>query len=102
MVTQPMSELPTLRNLFSAYFHQDWPLDHASPDAVIDDYRTGEAPVHVRQALQELEALLAQPLDDAALGARVHALGCEYDPTRDAVTWRAWLQSVALRLRATA
>lgn len=93
---------PTLENFFAAYFHQDWAVDHATPDAVIDYYRSSEDSAQVARAQAEAESLLGEDLDEAALGARMTALGCEYDPTRDGQTWRGWLQRVAQRLAGTA
>lgn len=97
-----MHAQPTLENFFAAYFHQDWAAEHATADAVIDFYRDHESPDQVDGARAELDALLGKELDEAALGARVTALGCEYDPTRDGQTWRGWLQRLAQRLAGTA
>lgn len=97
-----MSDFPTLQNLFSAYFHQDWSLEHDSADAVVDAWREGEDDEYIARAREELDRLLARDLDDAALGAAVRALGSEYDPTRDGSRsdggWRDWLTSVQRRL----
>lgn len=93
-----MSAYPTLENFFSAYFHQDWATEHATPEAVVAYYRDNELPEQVTRARAEAEALLGEPLDEPALGARIHALGSEYDPTRDGATWRGWLQRLAQHL----
>ncbi len=99
-----MSDFPTLQNLFSAYFHQDWSLEHDSADAVVDSWREGEDAEYIARARDELDRLLARDLDDAALGAAVRALGSEYDPPRDTARgdggWRDWLVSVKQRLLA--
>lgn len=97
-----MSDFPTLQNLFSAYFHQDWSVEHDSTDAVVDAWRDGEDAEYIARARDELDRLLARDLDDAALGAAVRALGCEYDPTRDESRgdggWRDWLTTVQRQL----
>lgn len=93
-----MSNYPTLENFFAAYFHQDWAMEQATPDAVVDGYRAGETPEQVARARADAGTLLAEGLDDAALGARIRAMGCEYDPTRDGMAWGDWLHGVARRL----
>ncbi|MET0327375.1 MAG: contact-dependent growth inhibition system immunity protein [Luteimonas sp.] len=95
-----MSAYPTLENFFAAYFHQDWAMEHDSADAVVAYYRDSEARDQVSRAQAEAEALLGEPLDESALGARIAALGSEYDPTRDGATWRGWLQRLASELGA--
>lgn len=93
-----MRDYPTLENLFAAYFHQDWAVEHGSADEVIAYYRRSETPEQVARAGGEAEALLGEGLDEATLGARISALGSEYDPTRDGATWRGWLQRLARAL----
>lgn len=95
-----MSEFPTLDNFLAAYFHQDWVLDHDTPAAVVDDYRSGESDATVERLRGELDALLARDPDEAELAALLRASGCEYDPARDGVGYRDWLQSVRTRLAA--
>lgn len=95
-----MSEYPGLQNFLSAYFHQDWAMEHDTPGAVAEYYRDSEKPELVASTRRELELLLAGGHDEPALGARVQALGSEYDPTRDGQTWRAWLEGLASRLKA--
>jgi len=90
-----MRDYPTLENFFAAYFHQDWAVEHGSADEVIAYYRSSESPDQVARARAEAQALLDDGLDDAALGARITALGSEYDPTRDGATWRSLLQRIA-------
>jgi len=89
-----------LENFFAAYFHQDWAMEHDTPEAVIAYYRGSEAPEQVSRARAEAEALLGEGLDEDALGHRIAALGSEYDPTRDGATWRGWLQRLAQDLGA--
>ena len=95
-----MSTQPALQNFLSAYFHQDWQMEHETADAVVDYYRHNESSELVAQTRVEAETLLGEDLDDDALGARLSALGSEYDPTRDGATWRGWLQRLAQSLTA--
>jgi len=87
-----MSDYPQLQNFLAAYFHQDWQTEHGKPEGVIDYYRQSESPVQVQGTVADLDRLLAQDLDEDALAATARRLGCEYDPTADGATWRAWLQ----------
>ena len=86
-----MSDFPVLQNFFAAYFHQDWAMEHASPDAVVAYFRDGESPEHVQQARAELTALLERHGDEASLEAAVRGLGCEYVPEAG---YRPWLLRV--------
>lgn len=94
-----MSDYPTLQNFFSAWFHQDWMLDHDSADAVVDAWRESEGDEYIARARDELDRLLARDFDEAALGAAVRGLGCEYDPTRDDTSWHDWLADIRQRLQ---
>ena len=93
-----MTDFPTLQNFFSAYFHQDWAVEHESAEAVVDAWREGESDEYIARARDELDRLLARDLDDQALAAAVRALGSEYDPTGDGIGWRDWLVGIQRRL----
>lgn len=93
-----MRDFPTLENFFSAWFHQDWAVEHDDPGAVVAAYREAEDDERIARARDELQRLLARDLDEDALGAAVRGLGGEYDPTRDGQPWRDWLASVLERL----
>lgn len=90
-----MRDYPTLENFFSAYFHQDWAMEHGTADEVIAYYRRSESPEQLSRVHGEAKELLGEDLGEAALAARITALGSEYDPTRDGMTWRGWLQQFA-------
>lgn len=93
-----MNDYPALQNFLSAYFHQDWAMEHDTPQAVVDGYRSGEAPDQLKATREDLARLLVVEPDDAALGEEARRLGSEYDPTRDGSTWRGWLESVQAAL----
>lgn len=86
-----MSDTPALENFLSAYFHQDWSMEHDTADGVVDAYLGSEADVEIVAVRDDLAALSAEGLDEAALGERMRSLGSEYDPTRDGGTWIGWL-----------
>ena len=98
--TQTMSDYPALENFLAAYFHQDWAMEHATPDAVVAYYRDSESTEQVAATREELARLLAQGLDDEALGTTLRKLGSEYDPTRDGVSRRDWLTGMQASLAA--
>lgn len=92
-----MSDFPALENFLSAYFHQDWRVEHDTPDAVASSFIDGEDDAQVGEVRAELTRLAGMELDEAALAERLRALGSEYDPTRDGGSWQGWL--AALRER---
>lgn len=91
-----MADYPTLANLFAAYFHQDWAMEHDSVEAVADYYRGAESDATVAAAREELAHLAAADLDEDALGATLRRLGCEYHP--GAGSWHDFLGTIAQRL----
>lgn len=92
-----MSDFPALENFLSAYFHQDWRVEHDAPDAVVSAFLDGEDAEQVAEVRAELARLSAQDLDETALAGRLRALGSEYDPTLDGQTWRDWLGTLRER-----
>ena len=89
-----MSDTPALENFLSAYFHQDWTLEHDTAAGVVDAYLGGEADAEIAAVRGDLARIAAEGLDEAALGARLQALGSEYDPTRDGGSWQGWLAAL--------
>lgn len=98
-MTASMQDFPALENFFSAYFHQDWAVEHGSADAVLSYFLDQEDDAEIANVRDDLARLAALDLDDATLAARFRALGSEYDPTRDGVSPRAWLQAVVSRFQ---
>lgn len=92
-----MSDHPALENFLSAYFHQDWQAEHATPDAVTAAFLASEDPEQVAAVRADLARLAQQDLAEDALGARLRALGSEYDPTREGGSWRGWLATLRAR-----
>ncbi|MEN1971931.1 contact-dependent growth inhibition system immunity protein [Luteimonas sp. MJ204] len=89
-----MSDTPALENFLSAYFHQDWAMEHDTAAGVVDAYLGSEADAEIVAVRDDLSRLSAEGLDEAALGARMQALGSEYDPSRDGGSWQGWLASL--------
>jgi hypothetical protein len=95
-----MSDFPALRNFLSAYFHQDWAVEHDTPGAVVDYFVEGESALQVAQLRDEIARLLEEGLDEDELAGQVRDLGSEYDPTLDGGNYREWLRDIEERLTA--
>ena len=94
-----MSDTPALENFLSAYFHQDWSMEHDTADGVLEAYLGSEADAEIVAVRDDLARLAGEQLDEAALGARLRGLGSEYDPTRDGVSWQGWLDRLQAAFR---
>lgn len=89
-----MSDTPALENFLSAYFHQDWAMEHDTAAGVVDAYLGSEADAEIVAVRDDLARVAAEGLDEAALGARLQSLGSEYDPTREGGSWQGWLAAL--------
>ncbi|WP_133000461.1 contact-dependent growth inhibition system immunity protein [Luteimonas arsenica] len=89
-----MSDTPALENFLSAYFHQDWAMEHDTADGVVAAYLDSEADAEIVAVRDDLARIAAEGLDEATLGARLQGLGSEYDPTRDGGSWQGWLAAL--------
>lgn len=92
-----MSDFPALENFLSAYFHQDWRVEHDTPDVVVSSFLDSEADEDIAAVRDDMARLSAQELGEDALGRRMRALGCEYDPMLEGGSWRGWLASLRER-----
>jgi len=85
-----------LEQFLGGYFHQDWMLESARAEEVVDRYLADESSERVRRAAGQLADLLATADSEEALQAVVLGeLGCSYSPSE---TMREWLESVRARL----
>jgi CdiI immunity protein len=93
-----VDELPLehLSLFFSAYFHEDWSLDHETAEDVLREAIADGGPFgcDLTQVQSELTGLLARDLDDAVLGRITTRLGMNYAPEYDGWTERRWLEHV--------
>jgi hypothetical protein len=94
---------PQLRRLFGAYFHEDWPAFHETPDDVIRQYRADASASLLAETADQLRGLLGRGLSEAELeralryeflSSRVPSLGGESN--------RTWLEEVLRLLDAPA
>lgn len=93
-----MSVFSALENFFSAYFHQDWTVEHDTPEAVVDYYLDSEPVGEVARVREDLDRLLAQDLEEDELAQKVQDFGSYYDPSADGASYRDWLSGLSERL----
>jgi hypothetical protein len=84
-----------LDQFLGGYFHQDWPDDAPSWQAVVERYR-GENTDAGRVAQEIVQLIQCHPGDDS-LVAELNRLGCYYWPEAPG-SYRAWLSEVAVAL----
>jgi CdiI immunity protein len=86
------SEYPALFQLFGGYFHQDWHEEYVTTRDAVNAFVHEAPPQAVRAAVEELDRLLAQRLDESALSRLLQeGFDCNYVPQVDEMTNRDWL-----------
>ena len=91
--------------MFRAYFHQDWDTEGDDWPDLVSNFAQDQPPAELETTAVELDRLLADFPDDAALHDElVEVLGCCYDPRQDlgGPTVREWLGQIVASLRAEA
>ncbi len=92
-------ERALLRNFFSAYFHEDWPCDAETPEAVVAGYMRRAKVGDMRSLGAAIRSLCREFSDDRDLEITLFRdLGSYYRPSLDSVSARAWLEGVAREL----
>lgn len=91
----------SLKEFLCAYFHEDWIVDAASTDEVVEQYFRDqprlEELAHIARAL---DGLLANEASDELLSAKLFKeFGCYFDPLGVGQSTRLWLESLAQRIR---
>lgn len=91
-----------LFQFFAGWFHQDWSYD-GSPDDVLTAFLAEpHAPGELDRLAAQIDAFAAGHADDEALERALgDELGCDYVPSGDGISPRAWLTHVASRMRDT-
>jgi hypothetical protein len=100
-VDDPATAYPHLDQLFAAYFHQDWALDGARWQDVVDVFAAESAADVVAQARAELARLAAAGFTDGELTRVLAQLGSSVDPAAWGLTPGQWLAALGARLDAT-
>lgn len=89
-----------LQEFFLANFHPDWRLDHATRADIVREFARAsdrDAPPRVSSDLADL---LAEPLSERQLHEKIlREYSLFYDPWRDEITMREWLQGLLVELR---
>jgi len=91
---------PPLRHFFGAYFHEDWVLEAADWQGVVDSYVQDEQPSAdlLRSLTHEIDDLSAERAEPDMKRLVTRTLGANYYPLPE-FTYTEWLGQVAARLR---
>ena len=98
----PQTTYPRLCHMFGAFFHQDWDTEGEDWPDLVRNFATGQPAADLRSTAEELDRLLSDFADDAALDNELFdVLYCSYDPRPDlgGPTVRVWLGQIADFLR---
>lgn len=94
-----IAKLEHLRCFGQTYFHEDWDLDHPNADDAIDLYLQGACVDERREISQEIGQLLESSLSEAELEEIwQNTWYVEYEPIKDDLTYRQWLEHLLKRL----
>jgi hypothetical protein len=92
-----------LQEFFLLYFHPAWQLEADSSNEVVEDFVRTSDPALVDGVEADLLELIAEPITDAELNdAIVREYSLFYDPMRDGLTMRAWLEGLLRELQTIA
>jgi hypothetical protein len=81
--------------LLGAYFHQDWFIEGANTQEVLDRFVAEADTEVIRGAKHQAEALLAAGPSERRLARTLNGMGLYYLPGADGLTYREWLAWVA-------
>jgi hypothetical protein len=92
-------ELPALRHLMGAYYHQDWDLDYADDESTILAF-IAETPDLADSLPREItKASMTSPREED-VEALLTSLGCQVDPSPSSTgSYRTWLTELAAYAR---
>lgn len=96
------AKYPRLWKLFGAFFHQDWDTEGDDWPDLVRNFAGGQSHAELDTTAGELDRLIADFPDDAALDRELFdVLGCSYLPRPDlgGPTVRVWLGEIAMYLR---
>lgn len=84
---------------FGAYLHQDWPFEAEDWEGIVDQYCASptRTPEQLRTLADQIDELIAT-CTESELPSVILNMGAFYDP-RPQLTYTAWLQQVAARIR---
>ena len=96
---------PRLWQMFGAFFHQDWDTEGYDWTDLVRNFAGGQPQSELDATAAELDRLVADLPDDAALDRELYdVMGCSYMPRPNlgGPTVRVWLGQIAAFLRAGA
>jgi hypothetical protein len=92
-------EFPETQDFFGSYFHQDWTVEHDTPDQVIADFLQTSDAETLLSINKELRALLKQNKEELVLREYLlKELSCYYCYWNEWESGRAWLMHVQATL----
>ena len=97
-----LDRYPRLGRLFAAYVNQDWDVHGETPYGAVRAYASASKAAERREAVAEIDRLLAEFRGEKALDAALGGLLCGYAPSADGTTAKAFLGRVRRLLAAPA
>lgn len=99
-----LNNFDDIKNFFSSYFHEDWPLEAQETAQIISLYlaQGGSAKELHGQAEQLMHFIDMYKNDEELERALFSELGCYYQPSADNISARLWLQAIVSSLQAAA
>lgn len=89
----------SLSLFLGGYCDQDWDYSYPTIWDAVDDYLASEPRSERHQAAVDLrEKILDKSFTETELDRVFLSIGCAYDPPRDGMTHRAWLEEVERRI----
>ena len=89
---------PALVQFFGGYFHEDWPLEAASWEEVVEIFLKAVDRDTLVSVRDELDRLRSHAPDEESIGNALFELGCCYAPSGGGLTSNEWLDLVQRRL----
>ena len=91
---RPDRRFPALEQFFGAYFHQDWPVEHATAADVLRAAIETTTTEDLRAVRRELASVLDACSPEADLRRVADEWRVEYVPEADGLGMREWLEHV--------
>ena len=88
-----------LLDFFGGYFHEDWPCEAESPQAVVAGYMRSATTHDILSLSQAIRDYSRNFASDGELEDRLfNDLGCYYRPSEQGMSARAWCNAIADQL----
>lgn len=94
------TRFPAVFQFLAGHFHQDWTVEHQTPEQVIDAFLTDSGSLEVWNVRQELGMLLEQGMDEPLLKEfLLRELSCYYCYWNEWESGQSWLRHIFDRLK---